>query len=612
MIALDTETHLIEKGRLAPPLVCVQIGNGGAAEIYHRTDDWRGVARGVLDHGMVGHNVAYDVGVMLEADPALWPAVVEAYDNDRVTDTMLRQRLIDIAQEPTPKGRKYSLDATCQRWWWNALDKGADSWRLRYHELHDVPIAQWPHAATHYALEDAKATWFTWQGQEGAHPDYLKDQYRQARAALALHFVSAWGICTDGSAIERLERSLASKREELGARLLAAGLIYTDKDGWHKDTKKCAAMLENALGADTPRTDKGAVSLAREGLLSSGVPLLEDYALFAQLGSAVSKDLPALRRGSPGPLHTRFNSLVDTGRTSSGDADSGMGGNIQNLPRRRCPCDREPHEAWCCGYHVRECFVPRPGNAFVACDYGGLELCTLAQVCKRMLGRSTLADALNDGLDPHLVMASQITGRDYVWCKEHKKDHDVFLARQTGKVANFGLPGGLGARTLVHYAKQSYDVTLTEAQAQQLKDRWMTTYPEMRNYFDMVNQQVNGPGVIKHLFSDRLRGGMSYTSACNSYFQGLGADVAKAALWEVVKWLYSMGDGRAVNFVHDEIVVECPIDRVTDVANRCRDIMIKVAATWLPDVKIDVSRSAMLRYQKTDGAWDGDRLRVHP
>lgn len=602
VIALDTETHLITKGMLAPPIVCLQIGAGSVAEIYHRSDDWPNIVRRALDVGIVGHNVAYDIGVMLEAEPNLWPDIVKAYDSDKVTDTLLRQRLIDIAQEPTPPNRKYSLDATFQRLGGGPLDKGADSWRLRYRDLHDVPIAHWPPDALRYALEDAKATHMVHTIQDTAHPDYLVDQYRQARAALALHLTSAWGITTDGPAIDRLERSLRSQHNIIGERLLAADLLRVESKGWVRNTKVAAALLEQALGDETPRTPTGAPELSREACENSGVPILTDYAQFSALNATITKDLPALRHGL---VQTRFNPLVDTGRTSSSSP------NIQNLPRRRCPCDQKPHEAWCCGFGVRECFVPRPGNAFVACDYSGLELCTLAQVCLTMLGRSTLAEHLNAGLDPHMVMAADILGRDYQWCKDHKKDHEVFLARQTGKVANFGLPGGLSAKTLVHYAKQS-GVTLTREQAQALKDRWLATYPEMRLYFEMVNALVNGPGRIRHLFSNRIRGGMSYTSACNSFFQGLGADVAKAAGWELVKWLYSTGDGRLVNFVHDEWVVECPIDRVTDVANRTRDIMIRVAVEWLPDVRIDVSRSAMLRYQKTDGAWDGDRLVVHP
>ena len=48
---------------------------------------------------------------------------------------------------------------------------------------------------------------------------------------------------------------------------------------------------------------------------------------------------------------------------------------------------------------------------------------------------------------------------------QSKKDPDVKNARQLAKVANFGLPGGLGVKKLVVYARTNYGVILTEARA---------------------------------------------------------------------------------------------------------------------------------------------------
>ena len=74
VIAFDTETHLIEPGKLAPPLVCVQWrAPAGVPAMLHRDDPrtrklfelwWE------FHDTLVGHNVAFDMGVL----GAQWPA----------------------------------------------------------------------------------------------------------------------------------------------------------------------------------------------------------------------------------------------------------------------------------------------------------------------------------------------------------------------------------------------------------------------------------------------------------------------------------------------------------------------------------------------------------
>jgi hypothetical protein len=161
------------------------------------------------------------------------------------------------------------------------------------------------------------------------------------------------------------------------------------------------------------------------------------YADFASLVKTISTDIPLL---SQRPIHTFFDSLKETGRIGSSKP------NITNLPRRE---------------GVRECFVPRAGCCFVSADYGGIELYTWAEVCEALLRQSTLAEELRAGLDPHLVVASDILSKPYDWCLMNKKAVD--LERQTGKVLNFGAPGGVGAARLAFAAKNQYGVDLTAA-----------------------------------------------------------------------------------------------------------------------------------------------------
>jgi DNA polymerase I-like protein with 3'-5' exonuclease and polymerase domains len=79
---------------------------------------------------------------------------------------------------------------------------------------------------------------------------------------------------------------------------------------------------------------------------------------------------------------------------------------------------------------------------FLQADYEQLELRTLAQACITLFGFSKLGEALNAGRDPHTEVAARILKKDYEWCIANKKVYEVDMARQTGKVANFGFPGG--------------------------------------------------------------------------------------------------------------------------------------------------------------------------
>src|SRR6185503_777479 len=145
-------------------------------------------------------------------------------------------------------------------------------------------------------------------------------------------------------------------------------------------------------------------------------------------------------------------------------------------------------------------------------------------------------------------------------CPYHQMDH----ARQVGKVCNFGFPGGLGAESLVFFALNNYAGKLTVDEAKHLKRLWLRQWPEMRRYFSWINRHSEPPfPQIAQLFVGRQRGpeGLrTYTSFCNTIFQGMSSDIAKDAGFEISRACYDRSLGsvllgsRIVNFVHDEFV----------------------------------------------------------
>lgn len=275
---------------------------------------------------------------------------------------------------------------------------------------------------------------------------------------------------------------------------------------------------------------------------------------------------------------------------------------------------------------VRECFVPRPGFVFAFADYDGLELRTMAQVCLTVLKRSRLAEVLNAGVDPHCDVASAVLGMPYEDVrgiyKEGKSNPlypKIYQARQMGKVANFGLPGGLGATKLVAYAAgPKYRVTLTEQEAKDLKQTWLNKYPEFRDYFLWINDTTRTGEPVTQIFSGRLRGGCGYTDGANTAFQGLGGDATKAAGYELTKECRigsgPLRGGHPIVYVHDEFWAEVLEDRAHEAAESLGQIMCSAAAQFLPDVPPKAEPGLARRWSKhakrivQDGRivpWDG-------
>lgn len=85
--------------------------------------------------------------------------------------------------------------------------------------------------------------------------------------------------------------------------------------------------------------------------------------------------------------------------------------------------------------------MPRNGRVYAQCDYPQLELYTLAQCCVTRFGESKLAEALNSGMDPHLLVSSLIVGCSYTDAVQRYAagDKEVKTARNAAKVANFRL-----------------------------------------------------------------------------------------------------------------------------------------------------------------------------
>lgn len=596
MFTFDCETSKIAPGYQFPALSCVSTASGDLYDHVQGPEVWAAaLERADL---IVGANTAFDMLVCVHERPDLWPALFEAYDQDRVTDVLERQRLIDIRKgeldfRTLRNGKRakhsYSLDDTYFRHTGQRLTKDPEI-RLAFGPLRGTDPATWPERFRTYASDDAIATDTVYRCQEDPGPD----EFRAARGALFLKLVSGWGICTDPAKVR--EFATAIRQEELGLRraLQEMGLVRPDRvvyKGKPNQRIERGSRNEKAIRdriqahhPDPPRTDpsktfpEGQIQISAEVCEETTDPGLQLLGKYLTTAAVLSKDVPMLERGC---IHSHFKTLVRTGRTSSSNP------NIQNI--RRLP-------------GIRECFRPsRPGWVFVFADYGSLELFTWAQVCTRLLGFSKLGELLRGGLDPHLEMGATLLGIGYQEALERKAAKDVYVldARQLAKVLNFGFPGGMGGRAFVAHAKsQGHHIELAEAY--QLKDHWLRTWPEAQPYLDYIGALFSDPywdGTITHLFSGRVRGDLSYSSAANSFFQGLGSDIGKAAGYQIVKGIYrDQVPARPVNFIHDEYGLECPESYAHEIAMWLVQQMETEARRWLPDVPTIKAEPTIMRY----------------
>jgi DNA polymerase I-like protein with 3'-5' exonuclease and polymerase domains len=86
-------------------------------------------------------------------------------------------------------------------------------------------------------------------------------------------------------------------------------------------------------------------------------------------------------------------------------------------------------------------------------------------------------------------------------------------------------------------------------------------------------------------------------------FQGLTADAAKAALFEVARLCYTVESSplygcRPICFIHDEILLEAPLFKLHEAAKELELVMVAVYQRFTPDVRITADAHAMYRWSK--------------
>jgi DNA polymerase I-like protein with 3'-5' exonuclease and polymerase domains len=398
-----------------------------------------------------------------------------------------------------------------------------------------------------------------------------------------------------------------------------------------KLTDKAKKLLSvTSIEADHPKMDVKFVSTDAE-VISGLAPhdaLIKQYQHRQKLQKLVTTYLPHLR--GTATIHPEFDVLKETGRTSSYASSLYPSNNVQQEDPR-----------------TRPCFVARPGYVLVSVDYAAIELVSLAQKCYTLFGHSVLRDMVNAGVDLHAYLGSGIaykkdpgfqqmvqdTAKEVdridpakpldvyeVFLSQKKADPDFYKKWRTlAKPVGLGFPGGMGIDTFVTMARNSYGVIITRDEAQELKDIWLETYPEMNDYFAWIREECLDPNNVgtdedgdpTKLYSyisplGMYRAGATYCAAANgASLQTPTAEGAKSGVFKIARACYDpavssiLYDSRPVAFIHDENLAEIREDEhMHDRAFAIATIMIEAMQKVMPDVKIGAEPALMRRWDK--------------
>lgn len=610
-------------------------------------------------------NGPYDFAVLAAEYPQAIPLIFDAHEAGGIHDTMYAEQLIDIARgtlrlkqdEDTGEytsAKSYGLEAMANQHLRAPFYK--DEWRMRYVELRDVAIADYPEAAAKYPQLDAEYTLRIAELQRdiardmNPHDPLVAALSHTCRTYLALHYASCWGRELDPDRVAKLHAATSAYCDTFVPDLEKVGLVNRVRKGAKAGTitKKKAPLqalvvrdwierlggeydqhfdrdwsiedCTTAVLADPANflpenmlTDGGTsgvrqVKCAASVLQDAVDPRLTAMALFLEAEKLRTSFAVPLQKFGYGPTHARYG-FAETGRTtcSGGSKRNRMALNDQQMPRKLPKAlalimlEQFGEEI-----DVRSCYVARDGWMLSSVDFASLEMCTFAQVCIWMVGFSKLAEAINQGVDPHTLFACALLGTSYEEALALVKASDVEATamRQRAKVGNFGFPGGMGAAKFRQYAKQQ-GVIISEADAKHLKSMFLDRWPEAKDYFTVVGDLIGeGDAVCVQHGSERVRGGMRFTDACNGFFQGLAADGATEAVWNVTREMYDERLGsvlygsRISAFVHDEIIAEHPACVAHEAAERMTQVMIETMQRWVPDVKISAEPALMTRWMK--------------
>ena len=629
--ALDVETFPIAQGVLDPKVVCCSFSDPEVVIGNTKAENLEAKLRDVIDNKyIVGHNIAFDMACIMRTYPSLTSSIFRAYEEKRVHDTFIREKLINLGTHgdlDKMGGARidYSLAGLAMsRLGTDIYNTKEGNVRTSYDGLDNIKASHYPLSYYNYSLQDALITHRVFKDQFNSllalnKEDILEVEWLHVNAAFTLYLMSVRGLKVDVRRKQEIQDEVTAELDPKNLPLLYSSGIITPahsgrpyKRNPERKTKPQPEKVNikthliphiegvaEANGIALERTTTGRVS-ASSGFITKLAPfdpVLKQYQHRASLIKLKTSYFPAMEFPfdsgfTAHVIHPRYDPLRSTGRISS-RGNSKMtkralyaSVNIQQVDPR-----------------IRNCYKAREGYVYLSVDYSALELVCLANTIMRLYGHSKLRDQLNKGIDPHAYLGSKLAGVGYEeflgWKETNVYKYDYW--RTLAKPIGLGFPGGMGIDTMVTLCS-NYGVEISRLEAQEFKNVWLSEYPEMNLYLEHSLDEARDYTT----FLGMVRANCNYTEWCNgNALQSPGAEGMKLAMFEVTKECFIQGGLLKGCFpiaqIHDELLLEVPEnDSMSDHAG----IVQRIMERCLGSVLIYMTSTALKTEAVLMRAWD--------
>jgi DNA polymerase I-like protein with 3'-5' exonuclease and polymerase domains len=322
------------------------------------------------------------------------------------------------------------------------------------------------------------------------HPSYMPVYNNEIRLTRTLAAMERKGILIDKPFTARaLEYELDQVR-------IAESEFQQLTGEKFEDSRALFKKVFDAVGEKYPTTDKGNPSFAADVLEAMTTPI----------AACVNKIRHHDKRA--GTYYSSFlyfadkNNIIHASANQAGTEPGRMSysdPNLQNVPKE----DDEEDQAT--PYHVRSCFIPRPGRFFYDIDYQQMEYRLMLDYAEQM----DVIDLVMAGQDLHQAMADL-----------------VGITRKQAKTLNFAILYGAGAGKVA----MMLGITLSEAKA--LINRYFSRLPKIEKFKNDVIKAGKARGYVFNWAGRRCH--ISHPEFAyimpNHHIQGGCADVVKIAM----------------------------------------------------------------------------------
>ena len=292
-------------------------------------------------------------------------------------------------------------------------------------------------------------------------------------------------------------------------------------------------------------------------------PIIEqilDYRQLMKLNSTYVEGLKPYINPKTNRIHSFFHQTITaTGRISSTEP------NLQNIPTR-----------FELGKRVRKVFKSEEGKVYLDADYSQIELRVLASISED----EHMIEAFKNNQDIHKQAASKVfkTPIDEV-TKEQ---------RSNAKAVNFGIVYGISDFGL------GEQLGIGRKKAKQYIDEYLEQYAGIKKFMNDITETAKEQGYVETLFHRRryipeLKSNnymvrqFGSRAAMNTPIQGTAADIMKIAMIKVYKKIKEQGlKSKIVLQVHDEMMIEVPIDEKEQVEKIMKESMESAATLKVP------------------------------